>query len=543
MDDCTDKSTNEFEKKYLSRALAAYSITSTTNLNEKDITKYITDGYNDNGIDALYFDETKQVLYLVQSKWHHDGRGTLEKGDALKFIKGVKDLFEEKYDKFNDRINCFASCLSNVIRSVQTKIVLIICHTGSQNISADIRHDFDDFLDEVNDPSEILKLIEFNQQDIHKSIAFNTSVIEINESIGLSNWGIINEPYKSFYGIISAEEIANWYKKYGSFLFAPNIRLFLGSTDVNEELKKTIISSPSHFVYFNNGITVLCDKIEKSPLGGSKREYGIFDCNHIAIINGAQTVGTIGEEFDKHPENVKSMSVFIKLISLEGTQGGFGTSVTKATNMQNRIDSRDFVSQDEENERLKRELLIDGIIYSYKRGENIDEKDKGFLFEEGIVALACENGNINYAIIAKRYVSFLWNDLSKAPYTALINKSLTGIKYWRIVQIFRKMELLISEKRGKYHGKKGMYLIHGNRIIEYLLFKKIYTLTNDDKFIDFPIENIYKIIEEHFEKIIDCLYETTEIEYPDSMLAFLFKNLKKCTRITEEVIRKLQNVS
>jgi hypothetical protein len=529
--DCHDKSEIEQANAFLTRSLAAYAIVSISNLSDKNIGPYITDGYKDNGIDAIYFDESIQTLYLVQSKWHHEGAGTIEKGDGLKFIKGVKDVFEESYEKFNDKINNLSSYISNAIRSAQTKIVLIVCHTGTQNMADEIMQDFTDFMAEVNDPSDILKLIILNQEKIHKSIASNTSAIEINENIGLSNWGPINEPYKSVYGIISAEEIANWYKKYGSFLFAPNIRLFLGQTDVNINLENTITTNPENFVYFNNGITLLCDIIEKFPVGGSKRDYGIFGCKNIAVINGAQTVGTIGKSFEKTPDSIKNVFVLIKIISLEGCPEGFSTLVTKATNTQNRIDSRDFVSQDEENERLKRELLIDKINYSYKRGDEIDKIESGFDFEEGIVALACASGNINYAIAAKRYVSSLWNDLLKPPYIALINKSLFGIKYWKIVQTFRIIDKCIAENRSKNTGRKQMYLVHGNRMIAYLLFKQLFILINERQFVEKSIDEIKILIEQNIINIFDRLFTIGEKEFPDAMLAFLFKNSSKCSKI------------
>jgi hypothetical protein len=534
--DLKDKPKQEQDNAFLTRALAAYAIVSVTNINEQDIGPYITCGYGDNGIDAIYYDETKQTLYLVQSKWHHEGSGTIEKGDALKFIKGVKDLIEENYGNFNEKVNRLSTYISSAIRKAQTKIRLIICHTGNQVISDEILQDFVDFMEEINDSTDILSLLTLNQEKIHKSIATNTSTIEINENIALLNWGPINEPYSSYYGVIAAEDVANWYKKYGTFLFSPNIRLFLGTTDVNTELENTILSNPENFVYYNNGITLLCDKVKKAAVGGSKRDSGVFECNNMAVINGAQTVGTIGRTYEKHPENIRNVSLFIRIISLEGSPAGFSTSVTKATNTQNRIDARDFVSQDEENERIKRELLINKINYSYKRGDAIENTETGFDFEEGIIALACANGNIDYAIAAKRYVSSLWHDISKAPYRALINKALVGIKYWRIVQTFRYIEKYITDYRKEFTGRKSMYLVHGNRIIEYLAFMKLNSLVSEKDFSEKPISEIDDLIKNNILSIIEFLYAVGEKEYPDAMLAFLFKNSKKCKKIADIVI-------
>jgi hypothetical protein len=46
---------------------------------------------------------------------------------------------------------------------------------------------------------------------------------------------------------------------------------------------------------------------------------------------------------------------------LKDTPIDFGKDVTRANNKQNRIENRDFVSQDPEQARIKTELAIEGI--------------------------------------------------------------------------------------------------------------------------------------------------------------------------------------
>ena len=40
--------------------------------------KAITDGFQDNGLDAIFFDQNDDVLFLVQSKWSDDGTKPLD---------------------------------------------------------------------------------------------------------------------------------------------------------------------------------------------------------------------------------------------------------------------------------------------------------------------------------------------------------------------------------------------------------------------------------------------------------------------------------
>ena len=62
----------------LTRGLAAYSIHYLAGTSSQDAAPAVTDAGNDNGIDALYFDEANKRLYLVQSKWIKDGSGEPE---------------------------------------------------------------------------------------------------------------------------------------------------------------------------------------------------------------------------------------------------------------------------------------------------------------------------------------------------------------------------------------------------------------------------------------------------------------------------------
>src|SRR5262249_31933179 len=137
------------------------------------------------------------------------------------------------------------------------------------------------------------------------------------------------------------------------------------------------------FWYFNNGITVLCGSIKKKPVGGNSRDSGYFECSDVSIVNGAQTVGAIHQANSTHPESVAKASVLVRFISLEDCPDGFGAEVTRATNTQNRIERRDFVALDSEQERLRTELQLEKIQYAYKSGEGVADPTKGFELTEG----------------------------------------------------------------------------------------------------------------------------------------------------------------
>src|ERR1039457_6240912 len=78
--DCQQSSEEDQRKQFLSRALAAFCIVSLTDCEPKDAAAAVTDGYNDQGLDAIYFDAGDKAIYLVQSKWSQNGKTTIDLG-------------------------------------------------------------------------------------------------------------------------------------------------------------------------------------------------------------------------------------------------------------------------------------------------------------------------------------------------------------------------------------------------------------------------------------------------------------------------------
>jgi AIPR protein len=82
--------------------------------------------------------------------------------------------------------------------------------------------------------------------------------------------------------------------------------------------------------------------------------------------------------------------VQIRFIAVgNGQQASLGDEITKATNTQNRINPKDFVSLDPEQSRLRTEMMIEGIFYNYKSGDGTIRDQRTTDIEEATVALAC----------------------------------------------------------------------------------------------------------------------------------------------------------
>lgn len=521
---------------FLTRALAAYSIKYHAHIEESIAALSVTDGPDDNGIDAIHYDEVDKILFISQSKWIHDGRGEPSQGDIKKFLDGIKDLFNSHFDRFNSKINQKKAIIQCAISDPKTTYQIILAYTGLNDLAEHGTRDVNDFLSEMNDASEMVYVSIFNQKKIHSSLLSNVSGQPIDLKITLTSWGKITNPYKSFYGQVNGSEIFDWWSIHRTFLFRSNIRGVLGDTQVNGEITSTLEDNPKSFWYFNNGITMICDSAEKNMVGGATTDFGQFTCRNISIVNGAQTVSCIGKFGERKSENLVHVYVPIRIISMENADSNLAQFVTKTNNRQNRVENRDFVSFDPEQKRIKDELAIDGIKYSITRSESYEQNDISFDLIESTTALACSSNKVNLVVQLKREIGKLWEDIDRAPYKALFNAQVTGLFVYRCVYLQRIIDSTISLRiDSDVQNRNISLLIHGNRILSMLIFYEI-NLTNLNNPI-FDFKNVYtrEFIENNLTKYFNLLVFVVENEYKNAVIPTLFKNLNKCAKIVEMV--------
>jgi hypothetical protein len=530
-------STEENRKNFLlTRSLAAYSIKYHAHIDESTSAQSVTDGSNDNGIDAIYYDENEKVLFISQSKWMHDGKGEPSLGDIKKFLDGIKDLFNFQFDRFNGKIQLKQNCIQNAIRDPNTRYQIIIAYTGINDLAEPASRDLNDFLEEMNDASEMVYISIFNQRKIHASLLSNVSGQAIDLEINLKSWGRLTDPFKSYYGQVNGADIFNWWSNHRTFLFRSNIRGILGDTQVNSEITSTLDSNPSLFWYFNNGLTIICDSAEKNKVGGSNTDYGQFTCKNISIVNGAQTVSCIGKYGERKPENLENVFVPIRIISLEHADQNLAQNITKANNRQNKVENRDFVSFDPEQKRIKDELAIEGVKYSIIRSESNEQNEKAFDLTESTTALACTSNKVNIVVQLKREIGKLWEDIEKSPYKILFNSQTTGLYVYRCVIIQRNIDELINNQINTDSiNKNASLLIHGNRILSMLMFSDINLNTLNNHAFDFTNTITKEFLKLSLDKYFELLALVVESEYKNAVIPTLFKNANKCNQIVETI--------
>lgn len=98
--EATSGNAAEREVNFLSRALAAFAVHKLTGCTLDEAAGAVVDGGGDGGIDAIFYVASTQILWIIQSKYHQNGRGEPALGDVAKFKAGLENLLRGNFGAF-----------------------------------------------------------------------------------------------------------------------------------------------------------------------------------------------------------------------------------------------------------------------------------------------------------------------------------------------------------------------------------------------------------------------------------------------------------
>ena len=153
---------------------------------------------------------------------------------------------------------------------------------------------------------------------------------------------------KSYLINIKSIELGKKYLLFKDKLFSRNVRIYQQKYKPNKAIKDTLLKFPEYFWYFNNGITILAERITL------KEEDKVIILKNPQIINGCQTVTTIGENKESEA------SLFVKIVEVEDDISNqyLIDGIIEANNRQTPVDERMLKSNHPLQVKLQRELDI-----------------------------------------------------------------------------------------------------------------------------------------------------------------------------------------
>lgn len=343
--------------------------------------------YHDLGVDAYQIYDDVKEIYLIQNKYYNEKNkirtdyirdefliraitalenGTYEKSEEL---QGVFSKYKDSPD-FTVYLQLF---ITNNLRNEEAEEYIKKFNMTHPKYIAKIFY-LDDikerFFEEIQ---EVKKKIIVNVESVNKGTILNINT----EDYKLEN--IIDARYV-------LTPVVSIYKLYKNALensypiFDKNIREYLGNKGINKNIYKTLLNKDDrkNFFYYNNGITVICDKMGKIETKKSNNNMNVkFQIHDPQIVNGCQTVNSIYEALKNiNDENLekefKDTFVMMKILEInrdDNKDDQLYKDIVKYTNSQNSIDEKTFVANNNIFNRLQNEFEAKGFLLKIKQSD------------------------------------------------------------------------------------------------------------------------------------------------------------------------------
>ena len=172
---------------------------------------------------------------------------------------------------------------------------------------------------EIENRCKLDKILVLQKDEVkieyEKISRFHTAQLKLENSIPLSS---IDNVELSLLATIKFFELKKLIltsdKNLKEKLFIENVRNYIGSTPVNMDIKKTLDSNSerNYFPFLNNGLTIICNKIERHPV--KEKE---FTLTFPRIINGCQTTNELFKKYKESSDenSIDNIEVVAKIIS------------------------------------------------------------------------------------------------------------------------------------------------------------------------------------------------------------------------------------
>lgn len=536
----------------LSRALAAYTLVSLASIDDVVASRALTDGTNDGGIDALYYDRTGSRLLIVQSKFKRSGTAPSQ-DENLKTINGVRDLLNRRFNKFNTYFQQRISEIEEAFDTPGVMIEIILVFLGS-NLGPHVSNDLNDFQFELNVVNSGMSWNWYGCTQVYQWLIAEQTPSTVTTNIILENWASVTTPRKAIYGQVRAAELAQLVNRYGKALFERNIRHYLGAVDVNTAIENTVRQRPSDLFYLNNGITVIASNVTQAQGRPNRCTFRLVD---MSIVNGAQTAGAIATAATAG-EISPDAKVLITIIEINSAPDDIGERITRARNYQNTVKKADFAALDANQERLRRELASIGVSYFYRPSEEARiRRADACTFEEAALAISCfafpvltsaqvnlqsskgikvEN-SIELIIIAKKQISKLW-DQDSVTYSMLFNEHLSGIHMGRLIYIYRFVDQILADsEQSETSYERRTFFKHGRYFIMTILAQQSKEVLNRTELL--LSETDKTLLSQLTNELAELIYAESINFKSDKGYLFMFKNLTECQLLADRVLARL----
>lgn len=471
----------------------------------------LTDGGQDAGVDGLHVgevDDGEFLITLFQGKYKVkdlSGMANFPENGIQKAINTVQVLFDPSRSvALNKKIAPKIEEIRSLIRDAYIPTVrVILCNNG-----ASWTNEAEQWLSDAKKGyGDKVSFSHFNHDSIVNILQRSQSV---DTQLVLNGKAIVEDMnfLRVLIGRVSVQEIQRLFNQYGDKLLERNIRRYLGfhSNRVNLAIHETLTdpNKSDKFYFYNNGITVVCDKFDYNAF--QKEDYQV-QIKNMQVINGGQTCRTIQETLNNGTFPPESAYVMIRIYQLSETEKDFVRAITYATNSQNPVDLRDLRSNDDLQKQL--EIGLHDLGYTYKR-----QREEG-LGGSGIITSSIVAESVLAIWRTKPHQAKFWRKEHFGRLYQDIFHNLNAAQALLAVIMFRAVE---NERKRPSQENPVDFLPYASHYIAMLIGRN---LVSDQKitFLDISHRNIKTLLD---------AFETQYYQYHQNAIKEISKALSAC---------------
>lgn len=486
----------QYYPENFSSAFGHYFLKIKFGLSDDEAAECLTDGYDDNGIDAIYIENNK-IAHFFQFKFPSDLKGMsngIKEDEILKLENGFENFVSSNEDfsqiEWNELLKEKRKEYEKLdIYNFKLWVVRFSNQSINDKIIKKMNNNLKKYFNSTGNTTEFnyalaeqcVTLYEKNIKNIYPDFKLKykktLSPFSDEKSVVISAFISLFDIYETFNAIQDK-------------VYEGNVRYLNPNSKINEGIKNTILYNYQNFHLLNNGITIICQSCNDN----TAKTY--LDVKSGTIINGAQTVGTIINTLKDIPENERqsylNSFVFAKIVSFTDNEE-LVNDMVYTLNTQNQMKNSYIISNDSFVKRVQEkinketefflEVKNNEFNFEKVRNSNFNKLTKNKIDIETFIQVYVAFYNIdNLANLTKNNKASLFdtNNIEK-----IINE-LDHEKAIRAYKIYLKLMDIIKEYRAyrKNRNKKDIldildikeneideyrYLNTGNFIIMYAL--------------------------------------------------------------------------
>lgn len=336
----------------------------------------ITDGSDDKQIDAVFVDDDKSIVFVIQGKFlvsdSVDAEPLREVLSAWVQMRDLVRLQEVGNQKLKRKLSEIARALEDDYEISYELLTTGVLTDGAKQDLATFQEQLADLSAREDFPATI-RLIDEDEIRRRYDMALERENPSLSHVLDLSKSSVLPVKVAGTQVVVAVVPLSECIRFPGikdGTLFQKNVRQSLGlSNVVNKGIRNTIYGDKHRdFFFFHNGITAICNRLE---LKDSR-----LHLHGLSVVNGCQSLNTI-LSCSERVKTLEDTSVLFRFYEIP--QRDRADKISINTNSQSAVKPRDLRSNDKRVLNLKRayeQKYLRGY-FATKRGEQASaDKDK-----------------------------------------------------------------------------------------------------------------------------------------------------------------------